>query len=83
MTTTNGKLLERVAKLEQRVESELANIKKSIDDIKDNHLHTLQSDVSDLKIKLNTLTVKVSAIVAIATVTVNIVLEVVFRFLIK
>lgn len=77
--STDTCMIERIAKLEERVDGGLGYINRELAEIKDNHLHTLQSDVTDLKMKVNTLTVKVSAGVAIATILVDLV----FRFLLK
>lgn len=77
--TTNTEIVERVAKLEERVDSGFGYIKEELKEIKENHLHTLQADVSDLKIKVNTLTVKIGVAVTIATI----VIDFVFRFLLR
>lgn len=73
------KMLERVAKLEERVDGGLGFIGKELKEIKENHLRHLQTDVSQLKIQVNTLAVKISVSVAIATVLV----DMAFRFFFK
>lgn len=73
------KMHERVAKLEERVDGGFEFVGKELKDIKDNHLHQLQSDVSDLKIKVNTIAVKVSVTVAIATILIDLVFRFLFR----
>lgn len=70
---------ERVAKLEERVDGGLEYIGKELKEIKDNHLHQLQSDVSELKIKVNTIAVKVSVAVAVATILIDLALRFLFR----
>jgi hypothetical protein len=72
-------ILERVAKLEERVDGGLGFIGKELKEIKENHLQHLQADVSNLKIQVNTLAVKISVTVAIATVLVDLA----FRFFFK
>jgi len=76
---TTVKMHERVAKLEERVDGGFKFVGKELKEIKDNHLHQLQSDVSDLKIKLNTITVKVSVAVAIATILIDLAFRFLFR----
>jgi len=66
-------IVERVAKLEERVDSGISYIKEELNDIKDNHLRTLQKDVSDLKIQVNTLAVKVGLAVAVIMTVIEIV----------
>lgn len=77
--STDTYMGERIAKLEERVDGGLGYINRELAEIKNNHLHTLQTDVTDLKIKVNTLTVKVSVGVAIATILVDLI----FRYLLK
>ena len=77
--STDTTMIERIAKLEERVDGGLGYINKELAEIKDNHLHTLQTDMTDLKMKVNTLTVKVRAGVASATILVAVVL----RFLLR
>ena len=72
-------MLDRVAKLEERVGGCFGFVNKELKEIKENHLHQLQMDVTDLKIKVSTLAVKVS----IAASLTMIVVDVVFRFLFK
>ena len=72
-------MLERVAKLEERVDGGFGFVNKELREIKENHLHQLQSDVTDLKIKVSTLAVKVSVTASIAMIIV----DVVFRFLFR
>lgn len=73
------KILERVAKLEERVDGGLNFVEKQLKEIKDNHLQHLQKDVSDLKIQVNTLAVKISIAVAVVTIL----MDLLFRFLLK
>jgi NADH/NAD ratio-sensing transcriptional regulator Rex len=73
------KMHERVAKLEERVDGGFEFVGNELKDIKDNHLHQLQSDVSDLKIKVNTIAVKVSVAVAIATILIDLAFRFLFR----
>jgi hypothetical protein len=77
--STDTNMGERIAKLEERVDGGLGYINKELVEIKENHLYHLQADVTDLKMKVNTLTVKVSVGVAIATILVDLV----FRYLLK
>lgn len=70
---------ERVAKLEERVDGGFKFIGKELKEIKDNHLHQLQDDVSELKIKVNTIAVKVSVAVAIATILTDLAFRFLFR----
>lgn len=79
LETTNTDVIERVAKLEERVDNGLTYINKDLCEIKNNHLHTLQCDVNDLKIQVNTITVKISVAVAIVTI----VIDVALRFILK
>ena len=72
-------MLERVAKLEERVDGGFGFVNKELREIKENHLHQLQTDVTDLKIKVSTLAVKVSVTASIAMIVV----ELVFRFLFR
>lgn len=72
-------MLERVAKLEERVNGGFTYVEKELTEIKENHLQHLQKDVSELKIQVNTLAVKVSIAVAIATIIVDIALRFFFR----
>ncbi|RJR15661.1 hypothetical protein C4579_01755 [Candidatus Microgenomates bacterium] len=72
-------MLERVAKLEERVDGGFGFVNKELREIKENHLHQLQTDVTDLKIKVSTLAVKVSVTASIAMIIV----DVVFRFLFR
>lgn len=74
--TTNMEIVERVAKLEERVDSGMGYINKELKEIKDNHLHTLQTDVNDLKIKVNTLTVKISIIVSVAVIVIEMLMRI-------
>lgn len=77
--TTNVDIIERVAKLEERVDSGMKYITEDLKDIKENHLHTLQKDVSDLKIQVNTLMVKIGIIVSAATIMIDLI----FRYFLK
>ncbi|MBP9781063.1 hypothetical protein KBC89_00215 [Candidatus Woesebacteria bacterium] len=77
--STDTNMRERIAKLEERVDGGLGYINKELVEIKENHLYHLQADVTDLKMKVNTLAVKVSVGVAIATILIDLV----FRFLLK
>jgi len=72
-------IVERVAKLEVRVDVGMDFLKGELREIKDNHLHTLQCDVNDLKLKVNTLTVKIGIVVAVATLVVDLVFRFLFR----
>lgn len=72
-------MYERVAKLEERVDGGFSFVSKELKEIKDNHLHQLQTDVSDLKIKVNTIAVKVSISVAIATILIDLAFRFLFR----
>jgi uncharacterized protein YsxB (DUF464 family) len=72
-------MLERVAKLEERVDGGFGFVNKELKEIKENHLHQLQTDVSDLKVKVSTLTVKISIAAAVATI----VGDFIFRFLFR
>jgi hypothetical protein len=73
------KMLERVAKLEERVDGGFVYLNKELKEIKDNHLHQLQSDVSDLKVKVNTLAVKVSIAASIAMILVDLAIRFFFK----
>jgi hypothetical protein len=53
--STDTNMGERIAKLEERVDGGLGYINRELAEIKNNHLHTLQTDVTDLKMKVNTL----------------------------
>lgn len=77
--TTNMDVIERVAKLEERVDSGFGYIKEELKEIKDNHLHTLQKDVGDLKIQVNTLAVKMGVIVAVITIVIDIAIRLIFK----
>lgn len=77
--TTNVDIIERVAKLEERVDSGMKYINEDLKDIKENHLHTLQKDVSELKIQVNTLMVKIGIIVSAATIMIDLI----FRYFLK
>lgn len=70
---------ERVAKLEERVDGGFNFVGKELKEIKDNHLHHIQADVNDLKIKVNTIAVKVSLAVAVATVLIDLAFRFLFR----
>ena len=72
-------MLERVAKLEERVDGGFGFVNKELREIKENHLHQLQSDVTDLKIKVSTLAVKVSVTASIAMIIVDLVFRFLFR----
>ena len=72
-------MLERVAKLEERVDGGFGFVNKELKEIKENHLHQLQTDVSDLKVKVSTLAVKISIAAAVATIGG----EFIFRFLFR
>ena len=76
---TNLEIVERVAKLEERVDNGLNYINKDLSEIKNNHLHTLQCDVDNLKIQVNTITVKISVAVAIVTIIIDVVFRVFFK----
>lgn len=69
----NTNVIERVAKLEERVNSGFSYIKEELKEIKDNHLHTLQKDVQDLKIQVNTLAVKLGIAVAVIMTAIELV----------
>lgn len=72
-------MLERVAKLEERVDGGFGFLNKELREIKENHLHQLQTDVTDLKIKVSTLAVKVSVTASIAMIIVDLVFRFLFR----
>jgi len=72
-------MLERVAKLEERVDGGFGFVNKELREIKENHLHQLQADVTDLKIKVSTLAVKVSVTASIAMIIVDLVFRFLFR----
>ena len=72
-------MLERVAKLEERVDGGFGFVNKELREIKENHLHQLQTDVTDLKIKVSTLAVKVSITASIAIIVVDLVFRFLFR----
>jgi len=72
-------MLERVAKLEERVDGGFGFVNKELREIKENHLHQLQSDVTELKIKVSTLAVKVSVTASIAMIIVDLVFRFLFR----
>ena len=72
-------MLERVAKLEERVDGGSGFVNKELREIKENHLHQLQADVTDLKIKVSTLAVKVSVTASIAMIIVDLVFRFLFR----
>jgi len=72
-------MLERVAKLEERVDGGFGFVNKELREIKENHLHQLQTDVTDLKIKVSTLAVKVSVTASIAMIIVDLVFRFLFR----
>lgn len=72
-------LCERVAKVEERVDSGFKYVGVQLDDIKNNHLHSLHKDVGDLKIQVNSLTVKIGVAVSIVTIAIDLF----FRFLFK
>lgn len=72
-------MLERVAKLEERVDGGFGFVNKELREIEENHLHQLQADVTDLKIKVSTLAVKVSVTASIAMIIVDLVFRFLFR----
>lgn len=72
-------MLERVAKLEERVDGGFGFVNKELKEIKENHLHQLQTDITDLKIKVSTLAVKVSITASIAMIVVDLVFRFLFR----
>ena len=72
-------MLERVAKLEERVDGGFGFVNKELKEIKENHLHLLQMDVTDLKINVSTLAVKVSITASIAMIVVDLVFRFLFR----
>jgi len=76
---TNMNIIERVAKLEERVDTGFGYIKEELKEIKENHLHTLQNDVSDLKIKVNTLTIKIGLLVAGIVIIIDLVIRYFFK----
>ena len=79
----NNDILERVARLEERVDNGLKYIREQIDEIRDNHLHALQTDIGDLKKQVSALTVKMAAIIAIASLIAGAIVEVLFRYVFK
>ncbi|HAU99122.1 MAG TPA: hypothetical protein DCW55_02710 [Candidatus Pacebacteria bacterium] len=72
-------MLERVAKLEERVDGGFDFVNKELKEIKENHLHQLQADVSDLKVKVSTLAVKISIAAAVATIIGDFIFRLLFR----
>ncbi|MBI2620668.1 hypothetical protein HYW61_00385 [candidate division WWE3 bacterium] len=72
-------MLERVAKLEERVDGGFGFVNKELKEIKENHLHQLQTDVSDLKVKVSTLAVKISIAAAVATIVGDFIFRLLFR----
>jgi len=72
-------MLERVAKLEERVDGGFGFVNKELKEIKENHLHQLQADVSDLKIKVSTLAVKISIAAVVATIVGDFIFRLLFR----
>ncbi len=72
-------MLERVAKLEERVDGGFGSVNKELKEIKENHLHQLQADVSDLKVKVSTLAVKISIAAAVATIVGDFIFRLLFR----
>ena len=72
-------MLERVAKLEERVDGGFDFVNKELKEIKENHLHQLQADVSDLKVKVSTLAVKFSIAAAVATIIGDFIFRLLFR----
>ena len=72
-------MLERVAKLEERVDGGFGFVNKELKEIKENHLHQLQTDVSDLKVKVSTLAVKISIAAAVATIIGDFIFRLLFR----
>lgn len=76
---TNMDLIERIAKLEERVDGGFKYINETLKDIKENDIHTLQTDVSDLKLKVNTLAVKMGVIVAVVTIVIDIAIRLIFK----
>lgn len=72
-------MLERVAKIEERVDGGFGYLNKELKEIKENHLHHLQRDLSDLKLKVNTLAVKISIAAAVATIIGDIVFRLIFK----
>lgn len=81
--TTNMEIVERVAKLEERVDLGMEFLKGELKEIKDNHLHTLQKDVSDLKIQVNTLMVKIGIIVSAAVIAIELAMRLLEKTLLK
>jgi len=77
--STNTEIVERVAKLEVRVDLGMDFLKGELNEIKNNHLHTLQTDVNDLKLKVNTLAVKMGLIVAVVTIVIDIAIRFIFK----
>ena len=77
--STNTEIVERVAKLEVRVDLGMDFLKGELNEIKNNHLHTLQVDVNDLKLKVNTLAVKMGLIVAVVTIVIDIAIRFIFK----
>lgn len=77
--STNTDVVERVAKLEVRVDLGMDFLKGELTEIKNNHLHTLQADVNDLKLKVNTLAVKMGVIVAVVTIVIDIAIRFIFK----
>ena len=73
------KMLERVAKLEERVDGGFGYVNRELKEIKENHLHHLQTDINELKLRVNTLAVKISIAAALATIIGDVFFRLVFK----
>lgn len=71
----NKEIFERITK----VETEVSSLQSILNEIKDNHLKHLQKDVNDLKIQVNTLTIRLGVAVTVAVF----IIEIVTRWLFK
>lgn len=76
-------LVERVAKIEERVDNKFDYLGSELKTIKENHLQHLQKDVTDLKIQVATLAVKVGLITAVAVAAIEIIVRITEHFILK
>jgi len=76
-------LIERVARIEERVDNKFDYLGDELKTIKENHLQHLQKDVTDLKIQVATLAVKVGIITAVAVAAIEIIVRIAEHFILK
>lgn len=76
-------LIERVARIEERVDNKFDYLGGELKTIKENHLQHLQKDVTDLKIQVATLAVKVGIITAVAVAAIEIIVRIAEHFILK